>query len=369
LKTLFTLYSSIVTLTLMTLNEHIQRIQEVVRSKPRVRPTGGGSKPALSGWGNLRMNEVSGVLEYNPQEYTFTALSGTLVKEVQDLLAKHGQYLPFDPPLVEAGATLGGTVASGLSGPGRYRFGGVRDFLLGVKFVSGEGQLVTGGSKVVKNAAGFDFPKLMVGSLGQFGVLVELTFKVFPKPEAYETLVVDFTTFDEANKAMQKVAMSNLEVACLELLPPRRLLLRVGGLKEVIGKRLETLQEFLGKQGEFLKDEQTWREAREFSWLPREHSLIKIPLSPTKITSLEKLLESMNLVKRYGVGGNVLYVAWPNGEKDQLEKFLNQQGLSALAITGSWQNPLLGKQTGQAFTKRILSVLDPQGKFRIREAL
>lgn len=351
----------------MTYNEHVQRIQDVIRSKPRVRPTGGGSKPALSGWGNLTMNEVSGVLEYNPQEYTFTALAGTPVKEVQNLLAKHGQYLPFDPPLAYAGATLGGTVASGLSGPGRYRFGGVRDFLLGVKFISGEGQLVTGGSKVVKNAAGFDFPKLMVGSLGQFGVMVELTFKVFPRPEAYETLAIDFATFDEANKAMQKLAMSNLELSCLELLPPNRLLLRVGGLKEAVRKRLESIQEFLGKEGELLNDEVTWREAGEFSWLPPEHSLIKIPLSPTKVGAVEKVLEPMNLAKRYSVGGNVLYIAWANSEKEQLGKFLNQHGFSGLAITGSWANPLLGKQTGQAFTKRILSVLDPQGKFKIRK--
>lgn len=351
----------------MTTTHHVQSIQDAVMSKPRVRPTGGGSKPALSGWGNLTMSDVSGVLEYNPQEYTFTALAGTSVQEVQTLLAKNGQYLPFDPPLVGAGATLGGTVASGLSGPGRYRFGGVRDFLLGVKFVSGEGQLVTGGSKVVKNAAGFDFPKLMVGSLGQFGVLVELTFKVFPRPESYETLEIDFSTFDEANKAMQKLAMSNLELSCLELLPPSRLLLRVGGLREAIGGRLETIQEFLDKQGESLDDEATWRETREFSWLPSEHSLIKIPLSPTKVGAIEKLLEPMNLAKRYSVGGNVLYVAWPNTEKEGLGKFLNGQGLSALAITGSWQNPLLGKQTGQAFTERILSVLDPQGKFRLQK--
>ncbi len=347
--------------------DYVQRIQDAVLSKPRIRATGGGSKPGLSGWGNLTMNEVSGVLEYNPQEYTFTALAGTPVKEVQDLLAKHGQYLPFDPPLVEAGATLGGTVASGLSGPGRYRFGGVRDFLLGVKFVSGEGQLVTGGSKVVKNAAGFDFPKLMVGSLGQFGVLVELTFKVFPRPETYETLAIDFAGFDEANKAMQKLAMSNLELSCLELLPPSRLVVRVGGLNEALAKRTESLEQFLGKETESLDDVATWQEAREFSWLPLEHSLIKIPLSPAKVLGLEKALEPLNLSRRYSVGGNVLYIAWANSDKEQLNKFLNQHNLSALAITGSWANPLLGKQTGEAFKKRILSVLDPQGKFRISQ--
>jgi glycolate oxidase FAD binding subunit len=294
------------------MSEHVQRIQDAVLSKPRVRPTGGGSKPALSGWGNLTMNDVSGVLEYNPQEYTFTALAGTPLKEVQTLLEKHGQYLPFDPPLVEAGATLGGTVASGLSGPGRYRFGGVRDFLLGVKFVSGEGQLITGGSKVVKNAAGFDFPKLMVGSLGQFGVLIELTFKVFPRPEAYETLAVDFASFEEANQAVQKLATANLELSCLELLPPSRLILRVGGLQEALPKRIAQIQQFLSKETQTLDDAATWQEAREFSWLPIDHSLIKLPLSPAKVHGLEKLLEPLKLTRRYSVAGNVLYLAWAN---------------------------------------------------------
>ncbi len=81
--------------------------------------------------------------------------------DVMLLLEQHGQYLPFDPLLAERGATLGGTVAAGVSGPGRYRYGGVRDFLLGVRFVDSEGQVVRGGGKVVKNAAGFDFPKLI----------------------------------------------------------------------------------------------------------------------------------------------------------------------------------------------------------------
>ena len=128
----------------------------------------------------LDLSRLSGVLEYEPGEFTFTALAGTPLASVDSLLAEHGQYLPFDPPLAERGATLGGTVAAGLSGPGRYRYGGVRDFILGVRFVDGAGALVRGGGKVVKNAAGFDLPKLMVGSLGQLGVLVELTLQSLP---------------------------------------------------------------------------------------------------------------------------------------------------------------------------------------------
>jgi glycolate oxidase FAD binding subunit len=337
-------------------------IQELVKSKLKVRPTGAGSKPALSGWGNLPLNSLSGILEYNPQEYTFTALAGTTLKQVQQTLSEHGQYLPFDPPLVEAGATLGGTVAAGLSGPGRFRFGGVRDFLLGIKFVNGEGNLMTGGGKVVKNAAGFDFPKLMVGSLGQLGVLVELTFKVFPKPETYKTLKLSYSSLEEANRAMQQLAMSGAELSCLDLLPPNTLLLRVGGLAEAMDKRLENLQK-LSQSGEIIHDDEAlWQEAREFSYC--KDTLVKIALSPGQLLDLEQALEPCHLSRRYSVGGNVLYMSW-NDSQDRLERLLNSLKLSALVIKGPFKKPILGQQPNQLFIKRLLSVLDPQGKFSL----
>ena len=163
----------------------VQELQSIVRAYPRVLPRGGGTKPALStprgGETPIDLSRLSGMLDYEPGEFVFTALAGTRVYTISSVLAGHGQYLPFDPLLVERGATLGGTVAAGASGPGRYRYGGVRDFQLGVRFVNGGGEIVRAGGKVVKNAAGFDIPKLMVGSLGQLGVLVELSFKVFPR--------------------------------------------------------------------------------------------------------------------------------------------------------------------------------------------
>src|SRR6266851_2564262 len=150
---------------------NIDEVQKAVAESARVVVRGAGTKGGLCAPDGdatvLDLSTLSGVLEYEPGEFTFTALAGTPVATVNRLLAEHGQYLPFDPPLVERGATLGGTVAAGLSGSGRYRFGGVRDFIIGVRFVDGQGQLVRGGGKVVKNAAGFDLPKLMVGSLGR----------------------------------------------------------------------------------------------------------------------------------------------------------------------------------------------------------
>ena len=92
----------------------IEQVQDSVANRPRLRVAGGGSKPALSADAGLSLAGLSGVLEYDPSEFTFTALAGTPIAEVEKLLAEHGQYLPFDPPLVKSGATLGGTVAAGL---------------------------------------------------------------------------------------------------------------------------------------------------------------------------------------------------------------------------------------------------------------
>jgi glycolate oxidase FAD binding subunit len=166
----------------------IDELREAVRTHTCIRPYGASSKTALrvvdGQCTRISSAGLSGIVEYEPSEYTFTALAGTPVAEVERILLENRQYLPCEPPLAGAGATLGGAVAAGLNGPGRYRFGGLRDSLLGIQFIDGMGRLVRAGGRVVKNAAGFDMPKFMVGSLGGYGFLVELTFKVMPVPGA-----------------------------------------------------------------------------------------------------------------------------------------------------------------------------------------
>ncbi len=348
------------------MSEHAARVQDAVRRGEKLRVRGGSSKPALSAGANLDLRDVSGVTEYNPQEYTFTALSGTPLTEVNKLLAAEGQHLPFDLPFAEAGATLGGTVAAGMSGPGRYRYGGVRDFLIGVTFVNGLGEFVTGGGKVVKNAAGFDFPKLMVGSLGRFGATVELTFKVFPSPERYATLQFDAPDFARAAALMQRLAGSSFEAWALELHPPNRLLARFGGLGEALPGRLERVQAFLGQAGEVITGDaevQLWREANALSWPPDGHALVKVAHSPRLVGELERALEPLKVAHRYGVGGNVCYLAWPETKRAALDRLLSDRLLSGVALTGSWTTPQVGVQTGGAFLERVTRVFDPHGIF------
>ena len=349
-------------------------IAKAVRKQDYVRALGGGSKPALSSGATLELGELSGVLEYDPGEFTFTARAATTLSEIAEVLAEHGQALPFDPPLVEAGATLGGTVAAGLSGPGRFRYGGVRDFLLGIRFVDGRGEVLSGGGKVVKNAAGFDLPKLMVGSLGRFGVLLDLTFKVFPEPEAHLTLRGDFGSLQASLEALIALATGPFDLACLEFEPPRRLWIRIGGSASALQARLDELAVVIGSHGGETgigaddADAAAWRALREFAWVPRGHGLVKIPLDPSRIAQLEPTLDTLEEAapRRYGVGGNVLWLAWPyDAGSSHLEAWLRSHDLAGLAVTGRWAWPVLGAWRGDAFARRLASVFDPQGKFRL----
>jgi len=119
-----------------------EEVAEVVRAHARISAVGGRTKPALVGEGEeLELSGLTGITDYKASEYTFTARAGTPVREVEEALEAKRQYLPFDPLFAESGATLGGTVASGACGPGRFRFGGLRDFLIGVQFVDGAGRV------------------------------------------------------------------------------------------------------------------------------------------------------------------------------------------------------------------------------------
>ncbi|WP_299427660.1 FAD-binding protein [uncultured Meiothermus sp.] len=345
---------------------HAEEVQEAVRSHRRVLPRGGGTKPSLSTPGEnqtvLEMSGLSGVIEYNPSEYVFVARAGTRLAEVETLLAQNGQYLPFDPPFVEQGATLGGTVAAGLSGPMRQRYGGVRDFILGVQFVDGTGSLVRGGGKVVKNAAGFDLPKLMVGSLGRLGILTELAFKVFPFPRATSTLKVAFPTLQDTLEALYKLAGSPIELYALDIEPPSTLVLRLGGLAEALPARLERLQSFLEMNGELLQREAEtsyWRGLNNLGSLG-DGLLVKLAITADQIPGLDKAL--LTTPRRYISAGNLLYLAWEE-PLEELDALLKSQGRSGLILSGPAPQPKIGLDLEPVFGHKVTAALDPQEKF------
>ena len=243
------------------------------RRHARVTIRGGGTKPGLTAPFDNRsvidMSGLAGVTEHTPEECTFTALAGTRTADIERLLRSHGQYLPFDPPLMEAGATIGGVVAAGVSGSCRYRYGGIRDFLIGARIVDGRGQLITAGGKVVKNAAGLLLHQAMVGSCGRFGVLAEVTFKVFPRAKAQATVKVSASDLADALERMETVRRARFELEAVDIDAPSTLLLRMGGAVEALPARLAALRTAVAVPGELLEgtaDEAEWRRAREFSW-------------------------------------------------------------------------------------------------------
>ena len=131
----------------------------------------------------------SGVITYEPTELVVTARAGTPLRDLEQVLASQGQMFAFEPPHFGLGATLGGVIASGLSGPRRPFSGALRDFVLGVRCINGKGEVLKFGGQVMKNVAGYDISRLLAGSLGTLAVLLEVSVKVLPKPQQELTLV------------------------------------------------------------------------------------------------------------------------------------------------------------------------------------
>ncbi len=167
-----------------------ERIAEALRSATPLRLRGAGTKDfygeALTGE-VLDLSGWRGIVDYEPSELVITVRCGTPLSEVETALAAHGQFLPFEPPAFGGDPTIGGVIAAGLSGPRRMFAGAARDFVLGTRLLTAQGELLRFGGQVMKNVAGFDVSRLLCGSLGILGILTEVSLKVLPLPRVEET--------------------------------------------------------------------------------------------------------------------------------------------------------------------------------------
>jgi len=145
----------------------------------------------ISSYAVLDMSGYTGIVNYHPSELVMTARAGTLLSDIESVLHEHGQMLAFEPPRFGPGSTLGGCVAAGLSGPRRMAAGSLRDFVLGVKLLDSSGSVLNFGGEVMKNVAGYDVSRLLAGSMGIFGALLEISLKVVPRPVREATLALD----------------------------------------------------------------------------------------------------------------------------------------------------------------------------------
>lgn len=219
---------------------------------------GGGTKSFLGtpvDGAFLNVDDHRGIVAYQPSELVLTARAGTRLTEIEATLAESGQMLPFEPPHFGPDATLGGAVAAGLSGPRRPYAGAVRDLVLGVRMLNGRGESLRFGGEVMKNVAGYDVSRLMAGSLGTLGVLLEISLKVLPRP-AQETTIVREATAEEAIRLCNELAKRPLPITGAYW-ESGRLQLRLSGAADAVASASQSIG------GEVLDDPDFWHRARE----------------------------------------------------------------------------------------------------------
>lgn len=287
--------------------EEISRILSFAsRSGIRIFPFAGGTKLFL---GNpvgeigaaLSLSRLCRVLFHEPSDMVSTVQCGMEVREFQKAIGCENQIFPVDPPLLNAGATVGGLVSSNLCGPMSARYGTCRELILGVKAVRADGEIINVGGKVVKNVAGYDIPKLMVGSLGTLCVLAEATFRLYPRQLFSRTLVLGFDNHVSCSRAARAILAADVVPTCFEILDEklssefgttvqgakRTILLRFDSFEEAVVEQIKQVREitsgetvtFVEMDDECSKD--LWTAAREFPFSPEVSFSSKLALPIT----------------------------------------------------------------------------------------
>lgn len=344
----------------------VAELQAFVNDHGRIHVVGRRSKTALHQVDPdtmlADMSGMRGITEYQPQEYTLTVRAGAPVSEIQAALRKEGQYLPFDPLLPEH-ASIGGTVACNLSGSRRHRYGGIRDFILGAGLVDGLGRAFRVGGKVVKNAAGFDLSKFLVGSLGKYAIMTELTFKVFPDAPDYQGLCLQYETLDDALNAVFHCNRSSHELDVLDFAPCDRgwsVLAGLAGFQDTLPQRARQFVATMRAETALLdatdvKNDPSLRDP--LGGLTADF-LVKVVISPRQIPSFDARVHEMQ--RRYSAGGNTAWLA--THDIGALKQILEAERLPGMVLRGSINCPLIGKHSEKLLASRVKRVLDPQNK-------
>ena len=187
-------------------------------------PAGGFTKQSIGGLPErvdilLRTDRLAAIDHYDPGDLTLSIGAGLTLSTLDKKLAAHSQMLPVDALQPER-ATIGGVLATAAHGPMKHGYGGIRDYCIGIHCVTAEGKLVKGGGRVVKNVAGYDLMKLLIGSYGTLGIIVSANFKAVPRPRQTRTFVCEFSSAEEVLRFRDRVLASPLTPMCLEVVSP-----------------------------------------------------------------------------------------------------------------------------------------------------
>ena len=345
-----------------TLND----LREICLASPHVLPVGACTKSALASAAepqvvSIDMRGLTGVISYDPSEFLISVRAGTSIAELVEVLRQHGQYLPFDPVYAARGATVGGSIASGISGSCRLLYGGLRDFMMEVAILDSAGREIRGGGKVVKNAAGFDLPKLVVGSYGRMGIITEATLKVFPAPSGFLTLRYQAGSVARGVASGLRLLALPLPVAALDVEGDGTLWVRLAGpvnsLARIADRASAQLPGLLAERLQPGDTEQAiWRGRAEFDWVGNAPCLVRVATAHHQCAELCALLATWPQPPRVLLagGGAVAWVACSSvDDLASLDELLGQQKLSGVVINGPGGFRLLGDRHWVALAERI----------------
>ncbi|MCA9168642.1 MAG: FAD-binding oxidoreductase, partial [Planctomycetales bacterium] len=208
--------------TIETPEQLTELLQTAAAQQTPVYPVGGATSldfglPAKQpGW-NVDLTGLNRVIDYPAADMTITVQAGMRIKDLQQTLAANQQQLPLDVPQADR-ATVGGVLATNFSGHRRFGYGTARDYVIGIRAIDGRGEAFAGGGRVVKNVAGYDFCKLLIGSLGTLGIITEVTFKLRPLPNHTEALIVAPQNLAQLDELLERLGQSVAQPIAVEWL-------------------------------------------------------------------------------------------------------------------------------------------------------
>jgi glycolate oxidase FAD binding subunit len=268
----------------------------------------------------LDLSKFSTVNAYEPEELILDVGAGANLRDVEKLISAKGQYLAFEPAdyskLLGAkhSGTIGGALACNLSGPRRIKAGAARDHILGLNAVSGRGEIFKAGARVVKNVTGYDVPKLMAGSYGTLAVFTSVIFKVLPKPETEETLLVVGLDDATAVRVMSHAMQSSCEVSGAAHIPQVGTFLRLEGIGPSVRYRRDKLISLLDQRIEILDEKnsaQQWRNIRDVVPLAdaQERMVWRLSVTPSQAPqTIEHLKAKLDLRYFFDWAGGLIWL-------------------------------------------------------------
>ena len=286
----------------------------------------------------LFTTRLTAVEHYDAGDLTVGIGAGCTVAQLSAMVAKDGLFFAGDPAQPER-CTIGGLLATGLYGPLRHGYGGLRDYCIGVRFVTGDGRKAKGGGRVVKNVAGYDMMKLLIGSQGTLGIITGASFKLFPAPRQTRTFVAVFSSAAEALQFRSQVLRSPLDPICLELVSPQAhellvpasparagwsICLRAAGSDTVLARYRTELGSAVAREMEGANEQGFWRALSDFSPIAAERHPRSLLISMTlPVRDVQPVLSELSAVAE---SNNFLFAA------------IGRVGIAHLLIS-LWQAP------------------------------